>query len=235
MLRLGVLISGSGSNLQAILDAIARGRLDARVELVISSRPDAYGLVRAAAAGIPTIALSREVYNEPHAADQLIAEEFGRTGLAAAPPPAAASGPAATPAPPPAAAGPPPAAAPGVDYIVMAGYMRKLTEPVLEAYPNRILNIHPALLPAFPGAHSIADAFTYGVKLTGVSVHFVNAEYDRGPIIAQRPVPVEEDDTLESLEAKIHAAEHALYPEVLQLLAEGRVVLDSQTSKVKIL
>jgi phosphoribosylglycinamide formyltransferase-1 len=206
VLRLGVLLSGNGSNLQAIIDAIAAGRLDARIELVISSRPDAYGLTRAAAAGIPTIALSREVYNEQHAADELIVREFRRVGVVAS-----------------------------LDYIVMAGYMRKITAPILEAFPNRVINIHPALLPAFAGAHGIADAFNYGVKLTGVSVHFANADYDRGPIIAQRAVPVAEDDNLETLEARIHAVEHELYPEVLQLLAEGRVVLEAQTNKVRIL
>jgi phosphoribosylglycinamide formyltransferase-1 len=206
VIRLGVLLSGSGTNLQAIIDAIAAGRLDASIELVISSRPDAFGLKRAADAGIPTIALSRAVYNEQYAADQLIAEEFGRAGEDGK----------------------------GVDYIVMAGYMRMVTGPVLDAYPNRVINIHPALLPAFAGAHGIADAFAYGVKLTGVTVHFANAEYDKGPIIAQRSVAIEEGDTLEALEQRIHAVEHRLYPEVLQLLAEGRVQVSPDGRKVNI-
>jgi phosphoribosylglycinamide formyltransferase-1 len=186
MLKLGVLISGSGSNLQAIINAIAAGELDASIQLVISSRPDAYGLVRAGKAGIPTVALSRVVYNDQSAADSLIAEEFLRAG---------------------------------VHYIVMAGYMRKVTQPVLDAFPDRVINIHPALLPAFPGAHGIADAFAYGVKITGVTVHYANAEYDRGQIIAQRAITIDESDTLETLEARIHAVEHQLYPEVLQRLS----------------
>jgi phosphoribosylglycinamide formyltransferase-1 len=191
MLRLGILISGSGSNLQAIIDAIAAGDLDASVELVISSRPDAYGLTRAANAKIPTISLTRDVYNEQYAADQLIAEQFTLAK---------------------------------VDYIVMAGYMRMVTAPVLNAFPNRVLNIHPALLPSFPGAHGIADAFAYGVKVTGVTVHIANAEYDKGPILAQRAIAIEPDDTLETLETKIHAIEHQLYPEVLQRLSQGSLL-----------
>jgi phosphoribosylglycinamide formyltransferase-1 len=193
MIRLGVLISGSGTNLQAIVDAIATGALDAEVALVVSSKPDAYGLRRAQEAGIPTIGLSREVYNEPSAADELIAEEMTSAG---------------------------------VEYIVMAGYMRMVTGTLLAAFPDRVINIHPALLPSFPGAHGIADAFDAGVKVTGVTVHFANERYDEGPIIAQRALVIEEDDTLESLEERIHAVEHVLYPEALQLIAQGRVSID---------
>ncbi|WP_350455187.1 phosphoribosylglycinamide formyltransferase [Slackia heliotrinireducens] len=190
MIKLGVLISGSGSNLQAIIDAIAAGKLDAEVAVVVSSRPDAYGLVRAQEAGIQTIALSRDVYANTDTANMAIATELTRAGC---------------------------------DYVVMAGYMRMVTEPILAAFPDRVINLHPALLPSFKGAHAIQDAFDAGVKVTGVTVHFANAEYDKGPIIAQRPVVVDEDDTLDSLEAKIHAVEHVLYPETLQLVAEGRV------------
>ena len=190
MIKLGVLISGSGTNLQAIIDAIAAGKLDAEVAVVISSRPDAYGLVRAQEAGIQTIALSRDVYANTDTANMAIATELTRAGC---------------------------------DYVVMAGYMRMVTEPILAAFPDRVINLHPALLPSFKGAHAIQDAFDAGVKVTGVTVHFANAEYDKGPIIAQRPVVVDEDDTLDSLEAKIHAVEHVLYPETLQLVAEGRV------------
>ena len=205
MIRLGVLISGSGTNLQAIIDAIAVGKLNASVELVISSRPDAYGLQRARSAGIPTITLSREVYLEPLAADLLIAREMQHAG----------------------------ADRQGVDYIVMAGYMRKLHRPLLEAFPDRVININTALLPAFIGANGIADAFDYGVKITGVTVHFANEDYDRGPIIAQRALEIASEDTLESLEQRIHDLEHTLYPEVLQLLAENRVSVDADR-KVRI-
>lgn len=188
--RLGVLISGSGTNLQAIVDRIAEGTLDASVEIVVSSRPDAYGIKRAEAAGIQTLTLSREVYEDPIAADEIIAAELLSRD---------------------------------VDYVIMAGYMRMVREPLLAAFPDRIVNLHPALLPSFVGAHAIQDAFDRGVKVTGVTVHFANANYDEGPIIAQEAVAVEEGWTVEELEERIHEVEHRLYPDTIQLLAEGRV------------
>lgn len=189
-IKLGVLISGSGTNLQALIDAIAAGKLDASIELVVSSRPSAYGLKRAEAAGIQTLTLSKEIYADPMVADEVIATELRRAG---------------------------------VDYVLMAGYMRMVHDPILASFPNRVVNIHPALLPSFKGAHAIQDAFDYGVKVTGVTVHFANSDYDCGPIIAQRPVEVEEGWTVDQLEARIHEIEHQLYPHVAQLLAEGRV------------
>ena len=111
------------------------------------------------------------------------------------------------------------------EYVVMAGYMRKVTPVLLDAFPDRVLNLHPVLLPSFKGAHAIQDAFDAGVKVTGITVHFANEDYDKGPIVAQRAVEVREDDTLESLEARIHEVEHVLYPEVLRLVAEGRVTV----------
>ncbi|MCL2757189.1 MAG: phosphoribosylglycinamide formyltransferase [Coriobacteriia bacterium] len=200
MIRLGVLLSGSGTNLQALINAITAGTLDAQIALVISSKPDAYGLVRAFEAGIPTMALTADVYKDRLAADAFIAQEFIKAG---------------------------------VEYVVMAGYMRMVNRPILEAFPNRVINIHPALLPSFKGAHGISDAFNAGVKVTGITVHFANADYDEGPIIAQRAVVIEETDTLESLEEKIHAVEHELYPHVLALIAAGRVSVDA-TGKVHI-
>ena len=191
-LNIGVLLSGSGTNLQAIIDRIEDGSLNCRIVKVISSRPDAYGLKRAEAAGIPTLALNRDVYADPIAADELIVREMREAGA---------------------------------EYIVMAGYMRMVRDPLLDAYPDRVLNLHPALLPSFKGAHAIQDAFDAGVKVTGVTVHFANAEYDKGPIVAQRAVEVLEDDTLDSLEERIHATEHVLYPEVLGLLAAGAVTV----------
>ena len=190
-IKLGVLISGSGTNLQAIIDAIAAGKLDAEVPVVVSSRESAYGLKRAAAAGIQTLSLTPELYKaDPVGADVIIADALKKHG---------------------------------VDYVAMAGYMRMVRQPLLEAFPNRIVNLHPALLPAFKGAHAIAEAWERGVKVTGVTVHFANADYDCGPIIAQRAVPVDEGMTLDDLEARIHACEHVLYPETLQLIAQGRV------------
>ena len=189
-IKLGVLISGSGTNLQALIDAIAAGKLDASIELVVSSRPSAYGLKRAEAAGIQTLTLSKEIYADPIVADEVIATELRRAG---------------------------------VDYVLMAGYMWMVHDPILASFPNRVVNIHPALRPSFKGAHAIQDAFDYGVKVTGVTVHFANSDYDCGPIIAQRPVEVEEGWTVDQLEARIHEVEHQIYPHVAQLLAEGRV------------
>ena len=122
----------------------------------------------------------------------------------------------------------------GAEYVMMAGYMRKVTPVMLGAFPDRVVNLHPALLPAFKGAHAIQEAFDAGVKVTGVTVHFANEDYDRGPIIAQRAVEVLDDDSLDDLEARIHAAEHELYPQVLRALAEGRVSVDPATRKVKV-
>lgn len=199
-LKIGVLLSGSGTNLQAIIDAIVEG-LPTDIVLVVSSRPDAYGIERARAAGIPTLVMNREKYADVLAADAQIVEALQEAGA---------------------------------EYAVMAGYMRKVTSVMLDAFPNRVLNLHPALLPSFKGAQAIADAFNAGVKVTGVTVHFANADYDKGPIVAQRAITVAENDTLDTLEAKIHDVEHVLYPEVIGLIAEGRVAVDPSTNKVHI-
>lgn len=189
-LSIGVLLSGSGTNLQALIDAIAAGGLDAQIKLVVSSRASAYGLKRAEEAGIQTLTLSKEMYADPLQADEVIASELCRAG---------------------------------VDYVIMAGYMRMVHAPLLAAFPNRVVNIHPALLPSFQGAHGIADAYARGVKVTGVTVHFANEVYDQGPIIAQEVVRIEEGMGLDELECAIHEVEHVLYPATVQLLAEGRV------------
>lgn len=189
-LKIGVLISGSGTNLQAIIDRINDGSLNASVELVISSRPDAYGLKRAEAAGVDSLTLSKEFYKENDDPDDFIARMFRERGC---------------------------------EYIIMAGYMRMVHASLLDAFPNRVVNLHPALLPSFRGAHAIQDAFDRGVKVTGVTVHFANEEYDKGPIIAQRALSVEEGWDVDTLEAHIHEIEHELYPEVIGWLADGRV------------
>lgn len=201
-LNIGVLISGSGSNLQALIDRIEAGTLNARIVYVISSRPDAYGLKRAEKAGLPTLALNRSMYEDTHAANALIAQTLKDANA---------------------------------QYVIMAGYMRKLTNEVLDAFPDRVVNLHPALLPSFKGAHAIEDAFTFGVKVTGITVHFANEDYDKGPIIAQRAVKIREDDTLDSLEERIHEAEHEVYPEVVSWLAQGRVAIDPATRVVHVM
>ena len=188
-LKIGILLSGSGTNFQAIADAAAEG-LPIEIAHVVSSRPDAYGIERAKALGLPVLVLNREVYADPIAADQMIVDTLNASG---------------------------------VEYVVMAGYMRMVTSVLLDAFPNRILNLHPALLPSFKGAHAIQDAFDAGVKVTGVTVHFANEEYDKGPIIAQRAVTVRETDTVESLEERIHDVEHEIYPQVLGWIADGRL------------
>jgi len=188
-LKIGILLSGSGTNFQAIADAAAEG-LPIEIAHVVSSRPDAYGIERAKALGLPVLVLNREVYADPKAADQMIVDTLKASG---------------------------------VEYVVMAGYMRMVTSVLLDAFPNRILNLHPALLPSFKGAHAIQDAYDAGVKVTGVTVHFANEEYDKGPIIAQRAVTVRETDTVESLEERIHDVEHEIYPQVLGWIADGRL------------
>ena len=190
MLKIGVLVSGSGTNLQAFIDAIAAKELDAEIVLVVSSRPDAYGIERAKAANIPVLVLNKGVYADPKAADARFVAALQEAGA---------------------------------EYVFMAGYMRMVTPVMLDAVPNRVVNLHPALLPSFKGAHGIQDAFDAGVKYTGVTVHFANAEYDKGPIIAQEPVAVLETDTVETLEERIHAVEHRLYPATAQIIAQGRV------------
>ena len=188
-IRLGVLISGSGTNLQAIIDAIDVGALDAQVAVVISNHESARGLDRARKHGIDAVFIDRGAHPSPRAYNAAIRDILRSHG---------------------------------VDLVVMAGYMRLLGREVLDFFPGRVLNIHPALLPSFPGANGIRDAFEAGVKVTGVTVHFADEHFDRGPILAQEPVIIAEDDTLESLEAKIHAVEHRLYPAALQIVAQNR-------------
>jgi phosphoribosylglycinamide formyltransferase-1 len=198
-LRLGVLISGGGTNLQAIIDAVDLGDLDAQVVVVISTHEEAYGLERARKAGIPAVFIDRTrfatIRDYNHAVREVLDEHWA-------------------------------------EVVVMAGYMRLLGNEVLEAFPDKVVNIHPALLPAFPGASGVYDAWSYGVKVTGVTVHFANESFDDGPIIAQEIVRIEEDDTPESVEAKIHCVEHTLYPAVLQLMAEDRVRIDGRRVRI---
>ena len=199
-LKIGVLLSGSGTNLQAIIDAVSEDGLPVDIVKVVSSRPDAYGIERAQRAGIPVLVMNRQKYADVEAADAQIVEALREAGA---------------------------------EYVVMAGYMRKVTPVMLDAFPDRVLNLHPALLPSFKGAHAIQNAFDAGVKVTGVTVHFANEDYDKGPIVAQEPVRVEEGWTVDQLETAIHAVEHVLYPRVLRQLAEGRITV-GEDRKVRV-
>jgi phosphoribosylglycinamide formyltransferase-1 len=195
---LGVLISGRGSNLQAIIDAIAAGRLEARIAVVISNRADAAGLERARAAGLETLVLdhrdkaryaSREDYDRA-----LVAELKARH----------------------------------VGLVCLAGFMRLLSPVFITAFPNGILNIHPSLLPSFPGLDAQVQAWEHGVKVSGATVHLVTADLDAGPIVLQRAVPVADDDTPETLAARILIEEHKLYPEAIRLVLDGGWRLDGR-------
>ena len=191
-LKLGVLGSGSGSNMQSIMDAIGAGTLDAEIKIVLSDVKDAYILERAAKGGIENAYLDCAPWKtklEGEAEDRCISILKER----------------------------------GVDTVVLAGFMRIVKPKLLAAFPNRVLNIHPALLPAFPGVASWKQALDYGCKVAGVTVHFVDAGTDSGPIIVQKAVPVLEDDTPETLHARIQVEEHKAFPEALSLLAAGRL------------
>ncbi len=200
VITLGVLISGEGTNLQAILDAIQAGRLDARVAVVVSNVSSAGGLERAHRASVPTATLSHKGFASREAFDAAVVAELRRHD---------------------------------VEYVVLAGFMRIVTAVLLEAFRMRVVNIHPALLPSFPGVHGPAQALAYGVKITGCTVHLVDAGTDTGPILAQTAVPVLEGDDEASLRRRIQVEEHKLLPEVLQWIAEGRITVESGSPGVR--
>jgi len=197
--RIGVLISGRGSNLQALIDAVADGRLDATIAVVISNREDATGLERARRAGIEALVLSHKGWTSRDDYDRALASLL---------------------------------LARQVDFVCLAGFMRLVGPALLDAFPDRIVNIHPSLLPAFPGVDAQRQALEHGVKVTGVTVHLVNRDLDAGPIVLQRAVPVLDDDTVEALAARVLAEEHRAYPEALSLLLTGGWRLDGRRWRV---
>ncbi len=202
MLQLGVLISGRGSNLSAILDAIAGGRLDARVRLVISNRPDAPGLERAARAGIPTRVIRHRAFPDRESFDAELAGALQAAEVA---------------------------------WVVLAGFMRILTPTFLRAFSDRVINIHPSLLPAFPGVDAQQQALDHGVRVSGCTVHLVNEGVDTGPILAQAAVPVLPGDDREALAGRILEQEHVLLTRALQWIAEGRVqIARGQGERVRV-
>ena len=190
MMNIGVLISGRGSNLAAILAAIDEGALPARVALVVSNKPNATGLQRAASAGIPTRVVPHGDYPDRAAFDAALVSVLREAA---------------------------------VDVVVLAGFMRLLTPVFLDAFVDRVVNIHPALLPAFPGVDAQAQALAYGARVTGCTVHFVDAGTDTGPVIAQAAVPILEGDDRESLAARILPREHELLVRVLRWIVTGKV------------
>ena len=194
MTKLGILLSGRGSNFEAIADHVAAGELDAEIAVVISNRPAAPGLEAARRRGLPAVAiaskgLDREVY------DRMAIEELrGR----------------------------------GVELVCLAGFMRLLSATFVRAFPSRILNIHPSLLPAFPGLDAQHQALEHGVRFSGCTVHFVDEYLDAGPILAQAPVPVLDTDTVETLAARILIEEHRIYPEALRIVIGGKYRIEGR-------
>lgn len=186
--RLGVLISGRGSNLQALIDATRDGRLDADVVVVISNRPEAAGLDLARRAGIEALCVDHRLAPSRSDHDRAVTRELR---------------------------------ARDVGLVCLAGYMRLVGPPLLEAFPRSVLNVHPSLLPAFPGVDAQGQALAYGVKVTGVTVHLVTEELDGGPIVLQRMVPVLDEDTVETLRARILVEEHRAYPDAVRLVLAG--------------
>ena len=195
MVNLGVLVSGSGSNLQAIIDNIEAGRLDARIKIMISNVPDVFALERAKKHDIPSLVISHKGYKRREDFDQKIVEALQ---------------------------------AHGAELVVLAGYMRVVTSVLLRAFPMRVMNIHPALLPAFPGTHVWQAEVDSGVKVAGCTVHFVDEGTDTGPIIIQAVVPVYDDDTAETLNARILKQEHKIFSQAIQLYAEGRLKIQGR-------
>jgi phosphoribosylglycinamide formyltransferase-1 len=200
LLKLGVLISGSGSNLQSIIDHIEKGTLPAQIKIVVSNNPEAYGLTRAKQAGISCSVLNHTDFDGREDFDREMIRVLREAG---------------------------------VDLIVLAGFMRILTPSFLQAFPDKIINIHPALLPAFPGTHVQQQALDSGVRFSGCTVHFVDEGVDTGPIIIQAVVPVHDGDTAETLAARILKEEHKIYPQAIRYFAEGRIIKNGRRVKIK--
>lgn len=200
MLRLGVLASGRGSNLQAIIEAIEKGRLKAVLAVVISNKPDAPALERARKHGAQAVFLDPKAASDRDAYDKKILERLTDEK---------------------------------VELVALAGYMKIVTPVLIDAFPNRMMNIHPSLLPAFPGLKAQQQALDWGVRVSGCTVHFVTEGVDTGPIIKQAAVPILDGDTQESLAARILIEEHRIYPEALQLYAEGRLTVEGRRVHIR--
>ncbi|MBK5276789.1 MAG: phosphoribosylglycinamide formyltransferase [Desulfuromonadales bacterium] len=198
--QLAVLVSGNGSNLQAIISRIESGELNAKIACVVSNTPEAFALTRAKTHGIPAVIHQNNGYTSRKAYDAALVEIL--RGYE-------------------------------VELVVLAGYMRILSEVMISAFPHAIMNIHPALLPSFPGLHAQQQALDYGVKFSGCTVHFVDCGTDTGPIILQAVVPVFQDDTDETLSARIQAEEHRAYPEAIRLFTGGKLLVDGRLVRIQ--
>ncbi|MBT0654128.1 phosphoribosylglycinamide formyltransferase [Geomobilimonas luticola] len=194
-IKVGVLISGSGSNLQSIIDRIEDGSLSADIVCVISNNAGAFGLERARKHTIPALHMDHRQFAGRSAYDAALVETLQQYG---------------------------------VELVILAGFMRIITPVLIDAFPHAIMNIHPAILPAFPGLHAQRQALDHGARISGCTVHFVDAGTDTGPIIIQAAVPVLDDDTEESLSARIQVEEHRVYPRAIQLYAEGRLSVEGR-------
>ena len=199
-MKLGVLISGNGSNLQAIINHIEQGKLKAEIKVVISNNSEAFGLQRAQKHGLPAAVLNQNNFKTREDFDEEIIRILQKNQ---------------------------------VELVVLAGFMRIISPTILKAFPSRIMNIHPALLPAFPGLHAQKQAFDYGVKVSGCTVHFVDEGVDTGPIIIQGVVPVYDNDTPDALAQRILKEEHRIYPQAIQLYAESRISFEGRKVKIK--
>jgi phosphoribosylglycinamide formyltransferase-1 len=197
---LAVLVSGNGSNLQAIINRIESGELNARIACVISNNPDAFALTRAKTRTIPVLVHENSAYKKRREYDAALVNILRGYG---------------------------------VELVVLAGFMRILSEVMVSAYPNAIMNIHPALLPSFPGLHAQQQALDYGVKFTGCTVHFVDCGTDTGPIILQAVVPVKQDDTEKTLSARIQAEEHQTFPEAVRLFIDGKISVEGRLVRIR--
>jgi len=198
-MNLAVFVSGNGTNLQAIIDAVSRGKIRAKIALVVSDNDGAYALTRAKKANIEAFVLSPKTFKSREDYDKEIIRELKKRDI---------------------------------DLVVLAGFMRLLSPTFVKAYKNKIMNLHPALLPSFRGTRGIKDALEHGVKQTGVTVHFVDEKLDNGPVIMQEAVSIDENDTLDSLEEKIHRIEHRLYPEAIRLFVEGKLKIEERKVRI---
>lgn len=199
-LKLGVLASGGGTNLQSLIDQCQNQQIDAEIALVLCNNPDAGALERAAKAGIPNTCINHRDFADRQSFDQTVVKTLQEAG---------------------------------VELVVLAGFMRIISEVFVDAFPQRIVNIHPALLPAFPGLHVQKKALEYGARFAGCTVHFVDTGVDTGPIIIQAVVPILDDDTEETLSARILEQEHKIYPKAIQLIAEDRVKVEGRRVRIE--